>query len=131
DWSSDVCSSDLVDTLLSAARRRAEQQAERRAKDEPPPMLIYTSGVWSLGDTGEEPADESRPPDTGFELVAWRAECERKVLEASGPELLTAVVRPGIVYGGRRSILGEFFATAAQDGAAASVGEGESRWSVV
>lgn len=120
-----------VDTLLSAARRRAEQQAERRAKDEPPPMLIYTSGVWSLGDTGEEPADESRPPDTGFELVAWRAECERKVLEATGPELVTAVVRPGMVYGGRGGILGEFFASVERDGAAAYIGEGKNRWSVV
>jgi len=120
-----------VDTLLSAARRRAEQRAERRAKDEPPPMLIYTSGVWSLGNTGAEPADETRPPDTGFELVAWRAECERKVLEAAGPELATAVVRPGMVYGGRGGIVSEFFASTAQDGAAAYVGEGENRWSVV
>src|SRR5690606_2753364 len=120
-----------VDTLLSAARRRAEERAERGAEDEPVPMLIYTSGVWSLGRTGMEPADESRPPDTGFELVAWRAECEQKVLEAAGPDLATAVVRPGIVYGGRGGILAEFFVTAARDGAAAYVGNGENRWSLV
>jgi len=120
-----------VDTLLSAARRRAEERAERGAEDEQVPMLIDTSGVWSLGRTGMEPADESRPPDTGFELVAWRAECEQKVLEAAGPDLATAVVRPGIVYGGRGGILAEFFVTAARDGAAAYVGNGENRWSLV
>lgn len=120
-----------VDALLRAARRRAELRAERRAKDEPPPMVIYTSGVWSLGDTGAEPADETRPASTAFELVAWRAECERRVVEAAGPDVATAVVRPGMVYGGRGGILGEFFASAARDGAAAYIGEGENRWSVV
>src|SRR5690606_11560890 len=45
-----------VDTLLGAARRRVGRQAaEGRAGDEPPPLLVYTSGVWSLGDTGSEP----------------------------------------------------------------------------
>jgi nucleoside-diphosphate-sugar epimerase len=116
-----------VETLLAAARSRALGRAE----DEPPPMLIYTSGVWSLGNTGAEPADESRPPDPGFALVAWRAECERKVLAAAGPDLATAVVRPGIVYGGRGGILAGLFASAAQEGAAAYVGGGENRWSVV
>ncbi|HEX7088522.1 MAG TPA: NAD-dependent epimerase/dehydratase family protein [Longimicrobiales bacterium] len=116
-----------VETLLAAARRRALA----RAKGEPPPMLIYTSGVWSLGNTGAEPADESRPPDPAFELVAWRAECERKVLAAAGPDLATAVVRPGMVYGGRGGLLAGFFASAERDGAAAYAGEGKNRWSLV
>jgi nucleoside-diphosphate-sugar epimerase len=116
-----------VEMLLAAARSRSLA----RTKDEPPPMLIYTSGIWSLGDTGAEPADESRPPDPAFELVAWRAECERKVLAAAGPDLATAVVRPGMVYGGRGGLLAGFFASAERDGAAAYAGEGKNRWSVV
>src|SRR2546423_11231855 len=56
-------------------------------------FLIYTSGVWVLGNTTGV-ADESTPVNP-LALVGWRAGVEQQVLAAGG-----AVIRPGCVYGG-------------------------------
>lgn len=58
--------------------------------------LIYTSGVWVLGATGDDAADESAPRDP-IALVAWRAPLEEEVLNAPG--VRGVVLRPGVVFG--------------------------------
>lgn len=109
-----------VDALLDAARSGA------------PDRLVYTSGCWVLGDTGDDPADETAPVDSPAEVVAWRPAHERRVLEGTGEGVTGAVVRPGMVYGGHGSLLGELcFAPAEEEGAARCVGDGENRWSTV
>ena len=85
-------------------------------------FLIYTSGVWVLGNTAGV-ADESTPVNP-LALVAWRAGVERQVLAAGG-----AVLRPGCVYGGKQSLLGQWFAAAAQKQPITIVGDGENHWS--
>src|SRR2546426_9190158 len=72
-------------------------------------FVIYTSGVWLCGNTGDRAADESTPVNP-LPLVAWRPPHEQRVL-ASGRG---AVIRPGCVYGGRQSLLAGWCAPAPQ-----------------
>src|SRR5260370_39875310 len=75
-----------LDTLLEAGRRGAK-----------PKTVIFTSGAWVYGDTGERLADETTPLKP-VKLVAWRTAHEQLVLGAPGVRGL--VIRPGDVYGG-------------------------------
>lgn len=108
-----------VETLLAAAREGRPRQ------------LIYTSGCFVLGDTGDDPAHEDASTAGAPDYAAWRVPHERLVLAAGRPELTTAVIRPGMVYGGRDGAFARFFATAEADGAAEFVGDGANRWSPV
>ena len=114
-----------VEGLLWAAG-----QGERR-EDEPPRSVIYTSSCFVLGNTGDLAADESAPVATAPEAAVWRAAYERRVLAANSEAVAAAVIRPGVVYGGRRGLIGAFFASAEEEGAAAFVGDGRNRWSLI
>jgi nucleoside-diphosphate-sugar epimerase len=89
-------------------------------------FFIYTSGVWVLGPTAS-PAAENAPVDPA-QISAWRAPHERRVLEAAG--LRAVVVRPAIVYGGARGIVGDLFRDAA-NGLVRVVGRGDNHWPLV
>lgn len=104
-----------VTTLLAAARRSA------------PCVFVYTSGIWVLGNT--QGAAEDAPLDP-TPLVAFRAEHERMVLEANGEGLRTCIVRPGIVYGGSRGIIGDLL-TNAENGLMRVIGPGDNHWPAV
>ncbi|HXW05741.1 MAG TPA: NAD-dependent epimerase/dehydratase family protein [Vicinamibacterales bacterium] len=91
-------------------------------------LLIYTSGVWVLGNT-TVPADESAPLSPA-DHVAWRPSHEQLVLGAAAAGFRTVVVRPGIVYGGARGIVGELFKDAA-NGLVRVIGSGENHWPLV
>jgi len=88
-------------------------------------FVIYTSGVWVCGNTGDRAADESTPVNP-LPLVAWRPPHEQRVL-ASGRG---AVIRPGCVYGGKQSLLAGWFA-ADQKRPLEIVGDGRNRWAMV
>ncbi len=107
-----------LDALLDAARGRRCS-------------LAYTSGCWVLGDTGGRSVDEGAATDQPAELVTWRVGHERRVLEASTDQLSTAVIRPGIVYGGGGGLTASMFETATNEGAAEFVGGGSNHWSLV
>jgi len=109
-----------IDTLLGAARRRA---AEGK-----PASFIYTSGLWVLGDTQGQATEEwpLQPPAH----VAWRVEHERVVLERDGNGVRTALIRPGIVYGGSRGIVGDLLRDAL-NGLVRVVGDGRNHWPCV
>jgi nucleoside-diphosphate-sugar epimerase len=87
-------------------------------------FLIYTSGVWVLGNTVGV-ADESTPVNP-LPIVGWRAGVEQQVLAAGG-----AVLRAGCVYGGKQSLLAGWFAAAAKKEPLRIVGDGENHWSMV
>jgi nucleoside-diphosphate-sugar epimerase len=89
-------------------------------------FTLYTSGCWLIGNTGEQIADEATPPNP-LPLVAWRAAHEEAVL-ASGKH---AVIRPGCVYGGKQSLLADWFAAVDQDQPIRIVGDGQNRWTMV
>ena len=86
--------------------------------------LVYTSGLWVLGDTGDRVAAEDAPLAPAA-LVAWRAEVERGVLSAAG--VRGVVVRPGIVYGRGGGIPGGMVAQGRKKGVVRYVGDGSQR----
>jgi nucleoside-diphosphate-sugar epimerase len=92
--------------------------------------FIYTSGVWVYGNTGLNRVNESSPL-TPFAMVSWRPAVEELALRASSERLLTAVVRPGCVYGGRGSLTSSWFESAEKEGAARIVGDGKNRWAMI
>jgi nucleoside-diphosphate-sugar epimerase len=110
-----------------AADRSAVETLLEAATGSSVGILIYTSGIWVLGETGEHPARESSPVDHPAPLVAWRPAHERLVLGAANETLATAVIRPGVVYGGRGGLVASYFATAQSEGAARYVGAGLNR----
>jgi nucleoside-diphosphate-sugar epimerase len=91
--------------------------------------FIYTSGVWVLG--GVKGRSDETTPAKPIALVAWRAAHERLVLDAHHGQFVTSVLRPGCVYGGRQSLLVDWFAAAEQDRPARIVGDGKNRWALV
>ncbi len=110
----------VVDTVLGVAR-------EARTAGHPP-AIIYTSGIWVLG-----PADQPAGEDAALNptpLVAWRPAHEQAILDAGGDGVRTAVIRPGIVYGGSRGIVGDLFRDAA-NGLIRIIGTGQNRWPLV
>ena len=107
-----------IDTLLAAASRRADAGQAT--------AFLYTSGVWVLGDT-QGRATESAPVNpTPF--VAWRPAHEKLVLDGARDGLIRcAVIRPGIVYGGARGIVGDLLRDAG-NGLLRVIGDGRNHW---
>ena len=92
--------------------------------------LIYTSGIWVLGDTGGKIADETWPLNPAA-LVAWRPAAEQMVLASAPTGVRSIVIRPGVVYGRGGGIPADFVKSARETGAARYVGTGENRWPMV
>ncbi len=120
DQSSRAGDSDLIaiDTLMRPGK----------AASRPGRFFIYTSGIWVLG-PAPAPVDEASPVNP-IAVSAWRAPHERRVLEAGAWGTRTAIVRPGIVYGGSRGIVGDLFKDAA-NGLVRVIGSGENHWPLV
>jgi nucleoside-diphosphate-sugar epimerase len=110
----------VIDTVLAPGGRRAAARPGR--------FFIYTSGIWVLG-PAPVAVDEASPINP-IEQSAWRAPHERRVLEAAAWGTRTAVVRPGIVYGGSRGIVGDLFRDAA-NGLVRVIGSGDNHWPLV
>jgi nucleoside-diphosphate-sugar epimerase len=87
--------------------------------------FVYTSGIWVLGPR-PEPADEGATL-APIPLVAWRPAHETRVLEAASATVRTAVVRPGIVYGGATGIVSDMLKDAL-NGLVRVIGDGRNRW---
>jgi len=103
-------------------------EGQRAAGDGHPVTLIYTSGVWVLGDTAQ-PAGEDAPL-APTPSVAWRPAHEQMITAANRDGFRTAVIRPGIVYGGARGVVSELMRDAA-NGLIRVVGSGQNRWPLV
>lgn len=110
---------EAIEALLAAARASGGAA-----------VVVYTSGVWVLGDT-PSPAAETAATDRPAQAVAWRPAHERAVLDDASGDVVAAVVRPGIVYGERRGLVSPWFAQAQAEGAAQIVGDGRNRWPFV
>ncbi|MGE0449648.1 MAG: NAD-dependent epimerase/dehydratase family protein [Vicinamibacterales bacterium] len=114
-----------VEALLAAARRpRGSGGAAAPAR-----FVIYTSALWVVG-SAPKPLDESAPTHP-LALGRWRVDIERELLDAAGDQLRTAVVRPGLVYGGSSDgLVGELLKSAA-NGLVRVIGDGTNRWPLV
>ncbi len=92
--------------------------------------FVYTSGVWVFGNTGDAAVTESSPVNP-LPIVAWRPPHEDLVISAATSHLKTAVIRPGCVYGGRRSMFGSWFSSIENGEPVQIVGDGSNRWSLI
>lgn len=92
--------------------------------------MIYTSGIWSHGDTAGKIVDETSPPRPPT-LVKWRQAVEERVLDMAREGIRTVVIRPAIVYGRGGGIPAGFVESARKEGAARFVGDGQNRWPFV
>jgi nucleoside-diphosphate-sugar epimerase len=92
--------------------------------------FVYTSGIWSHGDTGGKVVDETSPAKP-IALIAWRQGVEDRVLAAAGRGIRSVVIRPAIVYGRGGGIPAGFVDSAKKEGAARYVGTGKNRWPMV
>jgi len=114
----------VIDTMLDAARRPRTAGSSAPARR----FVIYTSGVWILGQT-PNPATEETPINP-VEHVSWRPHHERLIADANSDVLRTAIVRPGLVYGGGSGIVGDLFKSAS-NGLVRVVGDGNNHWPLV
>ena len=91
-------------------------------------FLVYTSGIWVLG-AAPQPIDENAPINP-IELVSWRPTHEQRVLASAADGIRAVVVRPGIVYGGARGIVGDLLQDAFNS-LVRIVGSGDNHWPLV
>lgn len=91
-------------------------------------VLIYTSGIWVLG-AAPQSVDETAPLKP-IELVAWRPGHEQRVLDAATAGWRAIVIRPGIVYGGSRGIVGDLLQDASNS-LIRVIGPGDNHWPLV
>jgi nucleoside-diphosphate-sugar epimerase len=89
--------------------------------------LIYTSGVWVYGNTGNKPQDETEKLYP-LEISGWRPTLEKIVVENN--DIKGLVMRPGVVYGKRGGLTGMWFA-GVESGEIQIVGDGKNHWAMV
>lgn len=92
--------------------------------------VLYTSSIWVLGPGDGAVLDESAPTNP-LELVQWRAAHEEIALELAAHEVATIILRPGMVYGGLRGVLGSWFAEAQHQRTITYPGDGSQHWAMV
>ena len=92
--------------------------------------LLYTSGIWVHGHGIDGYADETVPLDP-LAIVQWRAAHEEIALELSDHDVAVVILRPGMVYGEQRGILGGWFAEAHEHHTVTYPGDGSQHWSLV
>jgi nucleoside-diphosphate-sugar epimerase len=114
DWS--ALDRAAVGSLLSLAGRGAGVKT-----------VVYTSGAWVYGPTGDTLVDETSPL-APLPMSLPRVEIEKTVLTTHGVKGL--VLRPGCVYGYGGSLTAAWFAGAAA-GKLEVVGDGSNRWATV
>lgn len=93
--------------------------------------LLYTSGVWLYGSTGDAPADENATQNP-TPVVAHRPMLEGIVLDGASKGVRSIIVRPGDVYGRRGGMPAMWVQSAKESGSAQFVSSGsDSHWPVV
>jgi nucleoside-diphosphate-sugar epimerase len=125
----------VIHTALESSPRGV--QLDRQFLDQVLPAIgetgsaktfVYTSGIWVLG-SAPEPVDESAPLSPA-EISAWRVPHEKLVSDATTMSLRTIIIRPGIVYGGRRGIVSDLLKDAL-NGLVRVIGSGSNHWPCV
>jgi nucleoside-diphosphate-sugar epimerase len=92
--------------------------------------VLYTSGIWVHGETGERIEDETsalRPAPH----VAWRPAHEEVALDMVELEAHVSVIRPGMVYGGSGGEFAKWFREAREKKTVTYPGDGSQHWNMV
>ena len=92
--------------------------------------VLYTSGVWVHGDTGDRIEDETSPLHPA-EYVAWRPAHEEVALDMTEQEAHVTVMRPGMVYGGAGGEFAGWFREAREKKTITYPGDGSQHWNMV
>jgi len=92
--------------------------------------VLYTSGTWVHGHGCDGLADE-RTPLSPLGVVQWRAAHEEIALDLAAHEVQVVILRPGMVYGEHRGVLGGWFAEAQDSHTVTYPGDGSQHWSLV
>jgi nucleoside-diphosphate-sugar epimerase len=108
---------DLLDRLLPALGDTGSAKT-----------FLYTSGIWVIG-PAPEPVDETASLAPA-QISAWRVPLEQRVVSATTLSLRTAVIRPGMVYGGGRGIVSDMLKDAL-NGLVRVIGPGTNHWPCV
>jgi nucleoside-diphosphate-sugar epimerase len=114
----------VLEMIVLAAKRPRTAASPALAKR----FIIYTSGVWVLGQSPDPAAEDA--PVNPIALTAWRPAHEQFVLAAATDHLRTVVVRPGVVYGGGTGMVADLFKSAS-NGLVRVVGDGNNHWPLV
>jgi nucleoside-diphosphate-sugar epimerase len=92
--------------------------------------VLYTSDAWVHGHGKDGVADEQTPVKP-LAHMQWRAAHEEIALDLSAHEVHVIVLRPGLVYGEHRGILGGWYAEAMDRHTVTYPGDGSQHWSLV
>jgi nucleoside-diphosphate-sugar epimerase len=92
--------------------------------------LLYTSGIWVHGGSTDTVIDENSPLRP-LAVSKWRAAHEEVALDYIENGLETVILRPGIVYGESRGILGNWWHEARDRHTVSYPGDGSQRWPLV
>lgn len=92
--------------------------------------LVYSSGVWVMGDTHGRILGEIARPDPP-PMVAWRPAVEDLVLASGDRGVRGVVLRPGTVFGRGAGRIAAFFRDAREHGEVRIVGDGNNHWSTI
>lgn len=125
-----------IDAVINIAPPTGDEDTDLAATDAIVERLagtgrayVYTSGIWVLGATGDEPVDEDAPTNA-IPIVGYRPNIERRVLDGAAHDVRTAVIRPAIVHGNGGGIPGMMAGWVKEHGVARHVGE-TTRWPMV
>jgi nucleoside-diphosphate-sugar epimerase len=124
------CAADYSERSVELDRTTVHTLLEAASQPNLPRKVLYTSGCWQIGDTGDGFADEATAPNP-LPFLIPRVETEQVVLAANRGQVRTIVIRPGCVYGGNGSLTSTWFETAKRDGSARYIGDGSARWAMV
>ena len=120
-----------IDESAAAVRDQQALEAFRHAgQDGRLRRLLYTSGIWVHGDSGGRVIDESHPL-APLELVRWRAAHEDVAADLAEHDVATTILRPAVVYGESRGMIGAMFAEAHQQHTVTFAGDGHQHWPLV
>ena len=92
--------------------------------------LIYSSGVWVMGETKGRVAGEMFPIHPPA-YVAWRPDVERTVMDAKEKGVCSVVLRSAMVYGRGGGFVGSMVKQAREQGIVQAPGSGDNHWSFV
>jgi len=92
--------------------------------------VLYTSVLHVHGHGIDGHADETTPLEP-LSLVQWRAAHEEIALDLTAHDVAVVILRPGMVYGEHRGILGGWFAEAHDSHTVTYPGDGSQHWGLV
>jgi nucleoside-diphosphate-sugar epimerase len=92
--------------------------------------VLYTSATWVHGHGDGGCADEHTPL-APLGVVQWRAAHEEIALDLAAHDVQVMILRPGMVYGEHRGIIGGWFAEAHDTHTVTYPGDGSQHWSLL